>query len=152
MNAFLLVRFGLFFHLAGIATMVGTTVAGMSAHWQFRRLLLTEKEKALIVLKATDRYPSLQGAGAITLLAGAILMMIGYQGMVMQLLWFKIKLIVISLIILNQVFIGLALVRRFRRQTEPAEMRSSVSRLTVFNAVQLTFFGVIFLLSTFKFS
>ena len=101
MNAYTLIRTGLFLHLTGITLMVGTTIAGMSAHLRFRKLLISEKEKAFMALRATDRYPALQATGAIVVLLGGVIMMIGYRGVIMQLLWFKIKLVVIALSNLN---------------------------------------------------
>jgi len=47
MNTYTLIRMGLFFHLTGITMMVGTSIAGMSAHLRFRKFLMCEKEKAL---------------------------------------------------------------------------------------------------------
>ena len=154
MNTYVLIKTGLFLHLTGITMMVGIFIAGMSAHLQFRKLVFSEKEKAFMTLKATHRYPILQAVGAILVLLGGITMMIGYRGVIMQLMWFKIKLVVIALIILNQLLFGLSLKRKLRREpdADPASIAATVKRLTVFNAVQIFFFLLIFLLSSFRFS
>ncbi|HTI93120.1 MAG TPA: hypothetical protein VL727_21120 [Puia sp.] len=152
MNTFTLIKIGLFLHLTGITMMVGTTFAGMSANLRFRKLLFTEREKAFLMLKATDRYPVLQAAGAILILLGGVIMMIGYHGVIMQLLWFKIKLVVIALILLNQLLFGVSLTRKLRRESDSATIDATMKKLTVFNGAQIALFLLIFLLSSFRFS
>jgi hypothetical protein len=132
--------------------MVGTSIAGMSAHLRFQKLLISEKEKAFMTLKATDRYPALQAAGAILVLLGGVIMMLGYRGVIMQLLWFKIKLVVIALIILNQLLFGVSLIRKLRSESDPAALMAIMKKLTAFNGLQIVFFLLIFLLSSFRFS
>jgi len=152
MNTYTLIKTGLFLHLSGITMMVGTSIAGMSAHLRFRRILVSDKDKAFVTLKTTDRYPALQAAGAILLLLGGIIMMIGYRGVIMQLLWFKIKLVVIALIILNQLLFGISLSRKLRRESDPAAIVAIMKKQTVFNGLQIVFFLLIFFLSSFRFS
>ena len=152
MNTYILIKIGLFLHLTGITMMVGTSIAGMSAHLRFRKLVFSEKETAFMTLKTTDRYPLLQTAGAILVLLGGVIMMIGYRGVIMQMLWFKIKLVVIALIILNQLLFGVSFIRKLRREPDPASIVATMKKLTVFNGIQILFFLLIFLLSSFRFS
>ena len=152
MNTYTLIKIGLFLHLTGITMMVGATFAGMSANLRFRKLLFTEKEKAFLMLKATDRYPVLQAAGAILILLGGVIMMIGYHGVIMQLLWFKIKLVVIALILLNQLLFGVSLTRKLRRESDSTTIDATMKKLTIFNGAQIALFLLIFLLSSFRFS
>ena len=105
-----------------------------------------------MTLKVIDRYPVLQAVGAILLLLGGIIMIIGYHGVIMQLLWFKIKLVVIALIILNQLFFGMSLTRKLRSEAHHAAMVATMKKLTAFNGVQIVLFLLIFLLSSFRFS
>jgi len=152
MNTYTLIKIGLFLHLTGITMMVGATFAGMSANLRFRKLLFIEKEKAFLMLKATDRYPVLQAAGAILILLGGVIMMIGYHGVIMQLLWFKIKLVVIALILLNQLLFGVSLTRKLRRESDSTTIDATMKKLTIFNGAQIALFLLIFLLSSFRFS
>lgn len=151
MNTYNLIKTGLFLHLTGIVMMVGTTIAGISTHLRFQKLLIREKDKAFMALKATDRFPALRGAGAALVLLGGVIMMVGYNGVIMQLLWFKIKLVMIALIILNQLFFGMSLVRKLKSESDPAAIATTVKKLTAFNGVQIGFFLLIFLLSSFRF-
>ncbi len=161
METYVIIKTGLVLHLAGITLMVGITIANMAAHQQLWKLLIGEKEKALMTLRATARYPMLQMTGAILIILGGIVMMIGYHGVIMQSLWFKIKLVLIALIILNQLFIGMPMAKKLRKiffvyQTENVTDLSGIAsikkRLLTFNRLQLVFFLLIFILSSFRFS
>ena len=99
--------------------MVGTTVAAIAAG----------------LSSGPTRKPILPISGAILLLIGGIIMMIGYRGVIVHLLWFKIKLVIIVLIILNQLF-----------QLMPAAQRLQKAA----RALQLVFFIVIFFLSSYR--
>ncbi|MOA04261.1 hypothetical protein D3C78_1238050 [compost metagenome] len=109
-----------------------------------------------MILEATARYPMLQIIGAIVVIIGGVVMMIGYHGTVMHLPWFTLKLILIALIILNQLLIGRPAMINFRKilslqQVDQSTIMKVKKRLLSFNGLQLFFFLLIFILSSFRF-
>lgn len=161
METYVIVKSGLVLHLTGIIMMIGITIASLVILQQSSKLFNGETDKALLVLKGTAAYPMLQIIGAILLLAGGVIMMTAYHGVLMYALWFKIKLAILALIIITQLFIGRPVIRKLRKiisgyqngvETDGAAFRNNNRQLRAFNALQLLFFLFIIILSAFRFS
>jgi hypothetical protein len=161
METYVIIKSGLVLHLTGIIMMIGITIASLVILQQSSKLFHGETDKALLVLKGTAAYPMLQMIGAILLLAGGVIMMIAYHGVLMHAQWFKIKMAILALIILTQLFIGRPAIRKLRKIisgyqngkiTDGVALRKSNRQLSAFNALQLLLFLFIIILSAFRFN
>ena len=160
MQTYYLVKFGLVLHLMGITMMVGTTVASFAVHRQLWKYLYKEKDKALLIVQAAKRFPLLQVIGGLLIIAGGATMMSAFHGVVVEQLWFKIKLALLLLIILNPVIVLRPAAKKLREffmdtqtleMTNPREVKIIKQRMNFFHSLQLLFFLVIFILSAFRF-
>jgi len=154
-----LLPFGLALHLAGITMMVGTFLAGYLNSRQLWRFLPHEREKALIVSKATSRYALFQMAGGALILLGGIGMMIAVHGVFMRQGWFQVKMVLLALLIVNAAVIARPAAKKLRRMLAGQEdgmdvlvLTTTRRRLMVFYGLQLGLFLTIFVLSAFKFN
>jgi len=161
METYVIVKSGLVLHLTGIIMMIGITIASLAILQQSSKLFNGGTDKALLALKGTAAYPMLQIIGAVLLLAGGIIMMTAYHGVLMHALWFKIKMAILALIIITQLFIGRPAIRKLRkiisgyqngRETDEVALKNNNRQLRAFNALQLLFFLFIIILSAFRFS
>ena len=161
METYVIVKSGLVLHLTGIIMMIGIAIASLAILQQSSKLLHGETDKALLVLMGTAAYPMLQIIGAILLLAGGIIMMTAYHGVLMHAQWFKIKMAILALIILSQLFIGRPAIHKMRKiisgyqngkVTDGVALRKNNRQLRAFNALQLLLFLFIIILSAFRFS
>jgi len=160
METFIALKSGLVLHLVGIVTMVGFTFASYAAYHQLWVFLPGEKSNALIVLKATSRFQVLQMVGGALIVIGGMIMMIAYQGAIMHALWFKIKMVVLLAIIVNAFIIGRPAMNALKRllaetssnQAALGEIGKIKRKLNYFHTTQLTFFFVIFILTSFRFN
>jgi len=114
MESLTILKIGLIVHITGITMMVGGMVANFVAFQQLWKFLQQEREKALLIVKAVSRFPRLQVIGGGLILAGGITMMVAFQGAFMHQTWFKIKMGLLVVIILNAVFIARPAGRKLR--------------------------------------
>jgi len=154
-----LLPLGLALHLAGITMMVGTFLAGYFNNRQLWSFLPQERDKALIVSKATARYSLWQMTGGVMILLGGILMMVAVHGVFMRQVWFQVKMGLLVLLILNAVVTARPAAKKLRRLLAGKEegmdsliLAMTRRRLMVFYGLQLGLFLAIFVLSAFKFN
>lgn len=158
METYVIIKAGLVLHLTGIILMIGLTIASLVIFRQSSKLFNGDTGKALLVLKGTAAFPKLQLIGAILLLTGGAIMMTAYHGVLMHALWFRIKMVTLALIIINQIFIGRPAIRKLRKtisgyqETDGLAFKNNNRQLSVFNALQLLLFLFIIILSAFRFS
>lgn len=100
---FSLFNLGLVCHITGIAMMVGGVLANFVAMAQLWKFLPAEKGKAQVIAKAIARFPIVQGLGGFLIISGGVMMMIFFHGLPMHQAWFKVKLILLLLLILNAI-------------------------------------------------
>jgi len=154
---YLLFNTGLILHLCGISLMVGTTVAGFVT---FRRVFaaLNENEGGVTgLMKAAKAFSKWQALGGLFILLGGICMMIALQGLVMEQLWFKIKLVSLVLLVFNVPVTfrpGIARLHLFLSagQANPSDMIKAGKLLNIFYFVQFLLILNIFILSVFRFN
>ncbi|MHA4811463.1 hypothetical protein ACX0G9_25405 [Flavitalea flava] len=161
METFTLLKIGLIVHLIGITTMVGLTVANFLALQQLWKYLLHEQDKAMLILKAISRFPVFQMIGGMFVVLGGITMMLALHGVFMHQTWFKVKMVLLVLIILNAIFMArpagkklgvlLTVNSTIADTTEPGIVAVK-KRLTFFHLLQLLLFFIIFILSVFQFT
>lgn len=167
-------KLGLVLHLSGIVMMVGMTIAAFVLQWQLWNVIPFGKEKARPLFKAGKRINLLQGLGGLFIIAGGVTMMAALHGVVMYQSWFKMKLVLLGLIVLNALFVLMPAGKKLRRllnralpehvvtpdsRVEPAGQSPAVlsgdlaaikSRMLIFYVLQLSFFLLIFILSAFQ--
>jgi hypothetical protein len=153
-----LLPLGLVLHLAGITMMVGTFLAGFFSSRILWNYLPNERDKALVVSRATSRFALLQMTGGLMIVAGGILMMTAVHGVFMQQLWFKVKMGLLGLLILNAVVTARPAARNLRRllagrgELTNDRISAMIQRLRIFYWLQLGLFLTIIVLSAFKFN
>jgi hypothetical protein len=148
----------LLLHLAGFALLAGTVLANYLVSLQCWKYVDTNKPKALAInvsILTLDRVTAI--SGIITVFSG-ILMVLILHGTVLAQLWFRIKMLVLVLIILNNAIVArrqsLKLNSFLARQhdintIDPAEIRLNLSRYFI---VQFVLLFAILILSVFKFN
>ena len=155
----MLLRSGLVLHITGIALMVGGAVAAFVLQGQLWKLILSDKDRARFFTKASSRLNRVQMAGGVLIIAGGVMMMTALHGVVMSAFWFRIKLVLLGLIILNAVITLRPAGKKLRRLlaagvpvlVEEEMMVSLVrGRMRLFYLLQFLFFLLIFILSVFQ--
>lgn len=148
---------GLVLHISGISLMVGLTIANFAAYRQLWKPLSEEKEKFSFLIKIIALLSRLQLLGGIFIILGGTLMMIAFHGLIMHQLWFKVKLLLLVLLIMNAALnarpAGIQL-RRFIAAEQPAqeELTKTMQLFKRFHILQLLIFLGIFILSVFRFN
>jgi len=148
-------KLGLVLHLSGIVMMVGMTIAAFVLQWQLWSIIPHGKEKAYPLFRVSKRINLLQGLGGLLIIAGGVTMMIALHGVVMYQSWFKIKSVLLGLIILNALFLLMPAGKKLRRLLTGTSLYESDlspirNRLLLFYVLQLSFFLLIFILSAFQ--
>lgn len=145
-------------HLIAFTLMAGTTVIDFVNYRTFWKLVNRQKEQALGILAATTKYSRLTGIGAALLIAtgiGMVALRNGYPG---EQLWFRIKMILVLLLVGNNLLNGRRLDIKLRRtfRTDPEAATDHAlnlkSKLQTFYLVQLGIFLTIIFLTTNKFT
>jgi len=161
MNTFNFFQPALVVHITGIVMMAGLTLADFSAYSQLKRFIPHERERAIHLYRAARYFPLLMGIGGVLIVLSGITMMIAVKGVFMGQLWFRIKLTVLALIIINFLLTGRSSQIQLRKWLAvPAETAIAAGpdipaikkRLALFYSIQLAFFGLIFILSVFRFN
>ena len=142
-------------HITGFTLMAGTIAADFAINRRLGKYLLTDKSKARSMLEGAAGFPALIGFGGLLLLTTGIGMVILFKGAVARMLWFRIKMILVVLVILN----GSLVLRRqgSRLRVLLAEnggnnqILALKRTMSVFHVIELLLFLIIFFLSVFQF-
>ena len=150
-------NFYLVLHITGFTLMAGTIIADFSVGMRLNKYLLSDKPRAATMLEGISGFPRLIGLGALLLLVTGIDMVVLFKGVVIKLLWFKIKMVLVVLVALN----GALIIRRQEWKLKDLLLENnnglnnrilSVKRnMSVFHVLEIALFLVIFLLSVFQF-
>lgn len=154
-----LLPLGLVLHISGITLMAGTFFAGFLTNYQLWNYLPYDKDQALPIARATSRFRIAQAVGGGLIVAGGIAMMMAVHGVFMHQTWFKVKLVILGLLILNMIVVERPAAKRLKQflfsgnvQPDAATLVSTRRRLILFNVLQLTLFLTIFIISSYKFN
>ncbi|MEH6308043.1 hypothetical protein RYH73_20470 [Olivibacter sp. CPCC 100613] len=145
-------------HLIAFILMVGTTLIDFINYRTFWRLVNSQKEQAAGILAAAKNYSRLTGIGAALLIATGTGMAAPLHAFLGTQLWFKLKMILVLLLVINSIFIGRRLGVKLRKifGTDSHDAIDQVLnlkyKLQTYYLVQLGFFLMIVLLTTYKFS
>jgi len=143
-------------HLVGFTTMAGTVLADFSINRRLNKYLLSDKSKALSILEGTALFPALIGIGVVLLISTGIGMVIIFKGTVAAMLWFRIKMILVALVLINGAGIlrkngiNLKLLLTENTGNNNGRILALKSRMTVAHSIQLVLFLSIFILSVFR--
>ena len=147
----------LILHITGFTMMAGTILADFAVSRRLDKYILSDKAKAITILETTAGLGRLIGIGAGLLILTGLGMVSIFKGGVTQMLWFKIKMVLVLLVILNGTLIlqrgGKTLRTLLQSNDNGADDRISAlkGRLTIFHSLELLLFLFIFVLSILRF-
>lgn len=143
-------------HVMGITVMAGTTFIDFITFQAFSRSFLTDKAKSLVLGNYLDKLQRFLGIGMLLILASGIMMMVKLHEVWGAQLWFRIKMGILLLIIIN----GLGLRRRAGSKLKAIVAASAVTgswhsvkvNFMLVQYIQMLLFIIIYVLSIFKFN
>lgn len=150
----------LWFHIIGISLLAGATIVDFMLTRKFWVIYDKHPADGIVARSLTDRVPALIVSGIVLILLSGVGMMIATRGVFDTMLWFRIKMVLVLVVILNGVLVGRRLTAQLKRVLvpvshslpDPLALRRVRRDLNLFHIFQLTLFLIIFLLSTFKFN
>ena len=157
MNSQTLLNLALIIHISGFTMMAGTIVADYAISRRLNKFIISDKQKAIAVLDTTAGLGRLIGIGGGLLLITGITMVMIFKGTVAQMLWFKIKMVLVILVILNGIGVLQRGTGRLRKMLAPGstvnngQITALKSRLNTFHFLEIVLFLIIFILSVVRF-
>lgn len=157
MTSLTLLHLFLVLHIVGFTTLAGIVLADFSINKRLNKYLTSDKPKALSILEGTTRFAALISIGVFILISTGIGMVIIYKGAVASMLWFRIKMILVLLVMINGAGImrkndaNLKLLLSENTGNNNGRLIALKSRMTIFHTIQLIIFLTIFILSVFRF-
>jgi len=150
----------LWFHIIGITLLAGTTVVDFVLTRRFWTFYAKDNQAGILIRKLTDKLPLLIVAGIVLTLLSGVGMMTILHAVVGAMLWFRIKMGLVLIAILNGIIVGRRLNTRLNKLLVSAGTQSAnegtlnqvKKNLQLFHLTQLTIFFIIFFLSAFKFN
>lgn len=147
----------LLFHITGICLMAGATVADFILSRRFWALYARDRQQGIQAKKISDQLPRLIIAGIILILLSGVGMMAATNGLFGTMLWFRIKIVLVVLVILNGVLNGRRLGVKLNKllalqPINELSLQQVRKKINLFYVSQLALFFIIFLLSAFKFN
>jgi hypothetical protein len=150
----------LWFHIIGITLLAGTTVVDFVLTRKFWAFYAKDNQAGILVRKLTEKLPLLIVAGIVLTLLSGVGMMTVLHAVVGAMLWFRIKIVLVLIAILNGIIVGRRLNSRLNKLLVSAGTQSAKEgslnqvkkNLQLFHLTQLTIFFIIFFLSAFKFN
>jgi hypothetical protein len=158
MNTLILLQICLVAHLIGLTLMAGTTAAECITFKTFRKMPDNEKDKAMGLLKLMEKLSSLMSLGAALLVISGTGLLVITGGVFFHQFWFKVKLVLIVMLILNGFLVGgrqHAILKKTISENGgyfTGKLTAVISNLRVFYGVQMAIFCIIIMLAVFKFS
>lgn len=149
MNLYLM---SLFVHITGISLAAGTTVISFFVNRRFWKFHGTDKLKALTLMELATRFPRFTGIGIGLLLLSGIYMVYATKGIFGGQLWFRIKMMLVLLAIVNNFVIQVFDKRVKGRLAAGVSLNGLQKKITVYYLLQLILFLAIFVLGVFKFN
>ena len=88
-------------HVIGLVMMAGGVLADFSLRTRFNKYLLTDRVRALTLLEGSAALLPLIGGGALLLILSGTAMVIQLKSAVTQMVWFRVKMPLVILLVLN---------------------------------------------------
>lgn len=158
MKIFILLRVLLALHITSLVVMAGTTVIDYITYRTFWEFTDTGDPRARGLLPIMEKYGRVVRAGGAMLIITGIAMLALVDGAWAQQRWFKVKMVLVILLVLNGTLIGNKQGVALRKSIETnasdfiqstASIRTNMNR---FYISQLVLFFIIILTSTIKFN
>jgi len=152
--------FFLVLHIVGLSIMFGTTVVDFFCFAQFWKQYPRDKVRAAAILPVLVNFRFLFAGAFIMLLTSGIGMVALSHGAFAEQLWFRVKMGILVLVILNGAVMGGRAARGLRKVVEEelaganVEQRRMVlkGRIRMVHIFQMLLFVAIFVLSVYKFN
>ena len=158
MNTLILLQISIILHLVGLTLMAGTTVAEYITFNTFSKLFDKNRERSLSLLELLKKLSGLLGIGAALLILSGIGPLIITNGVFIHQLWFRIKLLLIGILILNGFLVGSRQESKLKTGINETgehgneQITKAMRNLRIFYRVQMGIFFIIIVLAVFKFS
>jgi hypothetical protein len=140
-------------HVIGITVMAGTTFIDFVTFRAFCRFYQTDKNKGLVLENYLYGLQRFLGIGMLLILLSGITMMAKLHEVWGAQLWFRIKMGILLLIIINGLGLRRMLGSRLRKLVAGNEnWQGLATKFTLVQVVQMLLFVVIYVLSVYKFN
>lgn len=156
MNALILMQGLLIMHLSGLTLLAGTTVADYVTFRTFSNQFKTLGEPSDSLLNLMSRLAIVLAIGGGLLLVSGVGLMAVTHGVFMHQLWFKIKLALILVLVINGFLVGNGQVTKLKKGLKQSTthtdqlVKGAIVRLNIFYLLQLAVFLFIITLAVFK--
>ena len=144
--------FSLFIHITGISIAAGTTFISFLVNRRFWQAYGTNRLKALTLVELSSRFPRITGLGIGLLILSGMYFMFLTKGAFGEQLWFRIKMVLVILVIIINIVINILEKRVKGMVTAEVDAGSIRTKLTSYYIVQLFLFLMIFVMGVFKFN
>jgi len=140
--------------------LAGVTLVDFILFKQFWKHLKSDKKEGLAINAAMSKLPALFGIGVILLILSGVGMMAITNGVFGEQVWFRIKIALVVIIIINGLTVGRRQGAKLRKILPEVTSENDIDsrllkirvRLRRFHISQLALFIIIFVLSVFKFN
>lgn len=153
----LLLEICLVLHITGITILTGTTLVNYVISKQFWSNIRVDINRAIIINSTTLTLGRITAIGGMLTVLSGIAMVALFHGAFNSLLWFRLKMVILLLIIANSLFVERPL--NFKLKTllpgnanAVNELEAVKSKMNVYYLSQLTMLLIIFVLSIFRFN
>jgi hypothetical protein len=160
MNTQTILQIALVLHLIALAVAIGITLANAIANRQFWKLYDRNRPLGLAAFRATTKFRIFGMIGLAVLIVTGVIMLWIYQWTFVELLWFKIKMVVVVLLFVNGFTLGRTTAQKLERilnvEDKSGDPHPETTRLRrnleTFQFIQLALFVVIIVLAVFRFT
>ena len=146
----------LVFHVIGITIMAGTTFIDFITFRILSGMIQRDTAKSLVMGNYLDKLQRFLGIGMLLILLSGVTMMIRLHEVWGAQLWFRIKMGVLLLIIINGLglrrSVGTKLKKALTDNTITTNWKSVQRNFTIVQGIQMALFIIIYVLSIFKFA
>jgi hypothetical protein len=151
-----LLQICLVLHITGIVLLGGTTLMNYIISRQFWSCIETNKNKAIVIHSTTLTFERITGIGGVLTILTGVAMVAILHGVIDSQLWFRIKMILVLLIILNALLFARPQNTKLKRilttgSKTSSELSSVKLKMDLYYAIQLIMLFTIFVLSVFRF-
>jgi hypothetical protein len=147
-------------HVVGITIMAGTTFIDFIAFRYFWKIFGKDKTKSLVLKDALLSLQRFTRIGLLVIVASGVLMMAYLHQVWGEQIWFRIKMGMLLLIVINGLAVRRSMGLKFKKVTEGeltdnnlnTQLPALRKNITISQVLQMLFFIIIFVLSIFKFN
>jgi uncharacterized membrane protein len=153
MELYYLLKLALTLHIVGLAIAGGVSLANYMSYRRFWIQYVSGNSAANMLLEGLIKYPRMIGVGLlISVISGITMMNLAFKGFMDQ-PWFRLKLSLIVLVIVNTalVYRWTKTIRKNIGREQEAKVMRIRKKVNASVILQLVFFLIIFVLAVFRF-